>query len=206
MTNLYVDRYGVSDEYLTENFSDKAFDCLSKMHMFGWLNNIRPPKVNLPFTVSMFILVVKHSLSDTYSVSYETSTEAKQHQRDPLYNATLKTLKQAKTFGWEINHIVKPIIDVTKENIISCCNDMALDQEICDNVYSELDHMNEDLNMIRHIVLTPNNSSNNSISSDEDLTYPHVVQPSNITCLSSTSQHEINIIESPSPMLNRLNL
>ena len=77
---------------------------------------------------------------------------------------------------------------------------MTLDDEICDNVYNELERMNEDLNTIRYIVLTPNNSDNNSVSSDEDLTYPHVVQPSNITCLSSTSQNEINIIESPSPM------
>ena len=78
ITNLYVDRYGVSDEFLTANFSDNAFECLSKMHMFDWRNNTRHPKVNLPFTVSMFILVVKHSLSDTSSMSYETSKEPTQ--------------------------------------------------------------------------------------------------------------------------------
>ena len=78
ITNLYIDRYGQSDDFLTANFSDDAFKCLSKLHMFDWLNNTRPPKVNLPFTVSMFIFFVKSSLSDTYSVSYETSKEANQ--------------------------------------------------------------------------------------------------------------------------------
>ena len=38
------------------------------------------------------------------------------------------------------------------------------------------------------------------VSSDADIKYPHVGQPSNITCMYSTLQHEICIIDSPSPM------
>ena len=82
-----------------------------------------------------FIHVIKYSLSYAFSISYQTSREVTPCKTHPLFNATTKTLVQARKFGWDTNRGVKPVMDLMKDNILECCCTMQLDEEIYDNVF-----------------------------------------------------------------------
>ena len=69
-------------------------------------------------------------------------------------------------------------MNVMREDILACCGTMNLHEEIYDNVFYELDRMTMRIKAIRYIVLKPNDSDNIFGNNDDDLMYPHVVQPS----------------------------